>query len=412
MQPIETWPGARYPRWVTDARPRIDGAERRARLGLRHHLAPSAIASTAIEAAADLIGLHGSDPISVYLAAWARVDGLETRDLDRALYDDRSLLKILGMRRTMFVLPIEVAGVVQAACTETIATGERKRLVRMIEDAGIAANGERWLAGVESETVEALHHMGEATAADLTKEVAGLREQIQFGAGKKWQGRVGVSTRLLFLLAAEGRIIRGRPKGTLVSSLYRWTPMDRWVPGGLPLMPAEPARVDLLRRWLTTFGPGTLRDIQWWVGWTVTMVKRTLAEIRPVEVELDGGSTGYLLADDLEPVVPPAGPWVALLPALDPTIMGWQERAWYLGEHGKRVFDTNGNAGPMILLDGRVVGGWAQRRDGDIAFRLLEDVGSEAAALVAARAATLRDWLGDLRFIPRFRTPLEQELSA
>ncbi len=397
---------------MTDARPRIKAAERRARLGLRHHLVPSALTSTSIEAAADLIGLHGSDPVSVYIAAWARVHGFTTGDLDRALYDDRCLLKILGMRRTMFVVPIEVAGIVQAACTETIAKGERKRLVRMIQDAGIAENGERWLAGVEAETVEALYHLGEATAADLTKRVEGLRAQIPFGAGKKWQGQVGVATRLLFLLAAEGRIIRGRPKGTLVSSLYRWAPIDRWVLGGLPLMPPEPARVDLLRRWLRTFGPGTRKDIQWWTGWTVAMVKRALAGLGPVEVELDGGATGYLLADDLEPVVPPAGPWVALLPALDPTIMGWQERAWYLGEHGKRVFDTNGNAGPMIMLDGRVVGGWAQRRDGEIAFRLLEDVGSEAAALVAARAATLQDWLGDLRFAPRFRTPLEQELSA
>jgi hypothetical protein len=85
--------------------------------------------------------------------------------------------------------------------------------------------------------------------------------------------------------------------------------------------------------------------------------------------------------------------------------MGWQARDWYLGEHRTRLFDTNGNAGPTIWLDGRVVGGWIQRRDGEIAYRLLEDVGGEAADLVAARAADLRVWLGDLRFIPRFRTP-------
>ena len=69
-------------------------------------------------------------------------------------------------------------------------------------------------------------------------------------------------------------------------------------------------------------------------------------------------------------------------------------------------------AGPTIWLDGRVVGGWIQRRDGEIAYRLLEDVGRAAAALIEARAADLRTWLGDLRFIPRFRTALEQDLIA
>jgi hypothetical protein len=368
------------------------------------------MASTVIEASNDLVGLHATDPVSVYLAAWSRVRDFETMALDAALYEDRSLLKILGMRRTMFVLPVELAGVIQAACTESIALGQRPRLVKMIRDAGIAADAEGWLDGVEAETVEALHRLGEATAVELTKEVDGLRAQIPFGEGKKWQGQVGVSTRLLFLLAAEGRIIRGRPKGTLVSSLYRWAPMDRWVPGGLPTPPGDEARVELVRRWLATFGPGTTKDIQWWTGWTVAQVKKALAGIGPVEVELDHGSTGWLLPDDLEPTPVPARPWVALLPALDPTIMGWQARGWYLGEHRERLFDTNGNAGPTIWLDGRVVGGWIQRRDGEIAYRLLEDVGGEAADLVATRAVDLRSWLGDLRFIPRFRTPLEREL--
>lgn len=367
-----------------------------------------------IEASNDLVGLHATDPVSVYLAARARVRGFATANLDAALYEDRSLLKILGMRRTMFVVPVDLAGVIHAACTELIASGQRPRLVKMIRDAGIATDAERWLEGVEAETVEALHRLGEATAADLTRAVDGLRAQIPFGEGKAWQGQVGVSTRLLFLLAAEGRIIRGRPKGSIVSSLYRWAPMDRWVPGGLPSVPGDKARVELVRRWLATFGPGTTRDIRWWTGWTVALVKQALGRTGAVEVDLDDGSTGWLLPGDLEPVAEAstADPWVSLLPALDPTIMGWQARDWYLGEHRPRVFDTNGNAGPTIWLDGRVVGGWVQRRDGEIAYRLLEDVGHEASALVGARAAELEGWLGTLRFIARFRTPLERELGG
>jgi hypothetical protein len=139
-------------------------------------------------------------------------------------------------------------------------------------------------------------------------------------------------------------------------------------------------------------------------------VKRALAAVGVVEVDLDG-APGLVLADDLAPLAAPA-PWVALLPALDPTVMGWSGRGWYLGDHGSTLFDRNGNAGPTVWWDGRIVGGWASRKDGEIAVRLLEDVGADGAAAVEAAAGRLADWLGPVRITPRFRTPLERELSA
>ena len=105
-------------------------------------------------------------------------------------------------------------------------------------------------------------------------------------------------------------------------------------------------------------------------------------------------------------------PWVALLPALDPTTMGWQQRDWYLGGHGHAVFDRNGNAGPTVWADGRVVGGWTQRRDGEVAYELLEDVGRVAAGAISAAAAELQARLGDVRVTPRFPTPVLKNLAA
>jgi hypothetical protein len=301
----------------------------------------------------------------------------------------------------------------QAACTDAIASRERKRLLRMIDEAGIANPAAPWLAAVEAETLEALHALGEATAADLTKRVEGLRAQIPFGAGTKWQSTVGVSTRLLFLLSAEQRIVRGRPKGTLVSSLYRWAPIDRWLPEPLVFLPKPEAQAELVRRYLATYGPATLVDVEWWTGWTRGETRRALGAIEALEIDLEGGDRGWVLADDVGPGADLAeDPWVALLPGLDSTTMGWQQRDFFLAPHKPRLFDRNGNAGPTIWADGRVVGGWAQRRSGEIRIELLEDVGSEARQSIAAKAAALCEWLGDLRFIPRFRTPLEQELSA
>ena len=103
---------------------------------------------------------------------------------------------------------------------------------------------------------------------------------------------------------------------------------------------------------------------------------------------------------------------MALLPALDPTVMGWVEREWFLDGHGKALFDRSGNAGPTVWAGGRVVGGWAQRASGEVVFRLLTDVGAESEAMIAAQAARLEAWIGSVRVTPRFRTPLERELVS
>lgn len=389
---------------------RIAAAERRARLADRHHLAPEARASDALVAARDMVGLHGTDPGSVYLSALARVPAMTVEDLQRSLYDDRALLRILGMRRTMFVVPHDLAAVIQAACGRAIAARERRRTLQFIEQAGIATDASAWLAAAESATLKALQARREALATELTQDVPQLKEQVQFGIGKKWQGTVGMSTRVLFLLAADWKIIRARPRGSWISGQYRWAPLASWLPAPLPELETDAARVDLVRRWLSTFGPGTLADLRWWTGWNLGDVRRALAEIKPAEVALDG-ETGLVLPDDLAPT-PHPDPWVAFLPALDPTVMGWSKREWFLGGHAPALFDTNGNAGPTVWWEGRVVGGWGQTPSGEVVYQLLEDIGAEAVALVEAEAARLGAWLGGVRVTPRFRTPLEQELAG
>lgn len=383
--------------------------ERRARLAVRHHLATEARASTVVEATRSLVALHSTDPASVFLSLQARVPGVMPKTIEDALYEEKCLLRMLGMRRTMFVVPTELAPVVQAACTAAVAERQRTLYAQIVTEAGVGDG--RFLAELGEEAVAALAKRGEATGAQLSIDVPRLRTPIKVAEGKSYGREQNLTTWVLFQLAADGRIVRGRPRGSWISSQYHWSPMEAWLPGGLSPVPAEQARAELVRHWLRACGPATPKDVQWWTGLGVTRVKAALRTLGAVEVDL-GGVTGAILPGDDAPTTPPS-PWVALLPALDPTPMGWSQRDWYIdAAHMLRLFDRSGNIGPTIWADGRVVGGWAQRATGEVVFQLLEDVGSEVAREVAEQAGRLTEWLGPVRVTPRFRTPLERELVA
>ena len=120
--------------------------------------------------------------------------------------------------------------------------------------------------------------------------------------------------------------------------------------------------------------------------------------------------SGYVLPDDLDDT-PPVPPWGALLPGLDPTVMGWQARSWYLGPHAGQLFDRSGNAGPTVWWDGRVIGAWGQDADGRVQLEYVEDVGAPARKVLQRKASELTDWLDGVRVKPRFPSPLSIALS-
>jgi hypothetical protein len=387
---------------------RIGAEERRARLVRRHRLVPAHRAADVVDAARSVVVLHSSDPATVFLSAWARTRGFEPVQLEDALYEERTLVRMLGMRRTLFVVPRHLVPVVDAAASRAVAANERRKLEKFVAESGVSDDPAAWIDAAEAAALAALAARGEASTSELAGDDPLLGRRLRLGIGTRWEAEVGAASRILLLLAAEGAVVRDRPRGGWTASQYRWVPVDRLG----PLEPVDPAsaRAELLSRWLASFGPATEADIRWWTGWTARDARGALADVPHAEVDLDGAA-GYVLADDLEPG-PMDEPAAALLPSLDPTAMGWKLRDWYLGPHVDALFDRNGNAGPTVWWDGRIVGGWAQRRDGELAYRLLEDVGADARRDVAAEADRLASWLGDARVTPRFRTPLERELAG
>jgi hypothetical protein len=129
----------------------IDTPERRRRIAVRQHLAPDCRAESVDRLAGDLVGIHATNPASVYLGAFARIDGLTQSQMESALYEDRSVLKFLGMRRTMFVVPRDLAAVINSAATRAIAVTERKRMVQLLHGAAVADDVVAWLGEVEAQ---------------------------------------------------------------------------------------------------------------------------------------------------------------------------------------------------------------------------------------------------------------------
>lgn len=387
----------------------IGTAQRRARLATRHLLGHRSDIDdetpAAVAAARSMVALHATDPATVFLSVLARAPRATVPDIERTLHTDRALVRMLGMRRTVWVLPLDAAPVVQAACSAAVAAVQRRRLVDHLTLAAVP-DPAGWLGRIESDVVAALLARGEATATELVADVPELRTRI---SGPTDGIEQNATSRVLLLLGADGHIVRGRPLGTWTSTRYRWSPTAAWWPDGLPELDVAAARAELARRWLATFGPAPVTDLKWWAGWTLGQTRAALAAVQAETVDLDG-TPGVALPCDLDDVAEP-GPSVALLPALDPTPMGWQERGWFLGEHRPLLFDRTGNIGPTVWSDGRVVGGWAHHPDGRVVLRLLEDIGAGATAAVHAEAERLAALIGDVRVIPRFRTPLERELA-
>ncbi|WP_031514211.1 winged helix DNA-binding domain-containing protein [Streptomyces sp. NRRL F-5123] len=353
-----------------------------------------------------VVALHATDPATVYLSVAARMadPGTAFAGLDAALYGEPpALTRMLAMRRTMFVVDRDFAPQVYAAAGRRVTVKMRKDLLAFLAEGG--GWDAAWLADLEAEVVATLAAHPDTSGAELSRLVPRLREQVVVARGKPYEATQNIASRVIRMMAAEGRIERRRPAGSWISGQFRWANAEP-----LPDVPEEPARAALARAWLAAYGPGTEADLKWWTGWGLGETRKALAAVGAEAVAFDDGATGYVLPD--------AGPDPAdqdgavLLPALDPLAMAWRDRAWFLPDGHEQLFDRSGNIGPTVWWGGEVVGGWAQRPDGSIAWRLLCDRGVEVAEEVERAAARLTPALGSARVTPRFRTPLERALSA
>ena len=370
----------------------ITAAQRRARLATRHAISPAARVDGVVAVADAMVALHASEPPTVHLAVAARSD-CTVADVERALYVERSVVKQMAMRRTLFGFSRALLPAVWGSASARVAEQQRRLIAREAERSGIAQDGDRWVAAGCEAVLERLSDGAALTATELREQIPELAGQVTYGVGTSYAGTINIAPRLLTALAAEGRIMRGENAGHWRTSRPRWTATPTWLGDTEEPLEERAGYAELVRRWLAAFGPGTERDLAWWLGSTKSVVRRALSDVGAVRVDLEDGASGWVLADDLDEVAEPE-PWAALLPVLDSTAMGWKGRDFYLDPADvPYLVDANGNIGATAWWCGRVVGAWVQNGDGAVEVVLRHDLDGDAVDALRVEADRLTCWL-------------------
>jgi hypothetical protein len=391
------------------ARRTISVRQRRQGMVRRHHLGGDAATPEAVTRA--LVALHATDPASVYLSVLARSTASTLADVSAAMYQRRTLVRWMAMRRTLFLLHRADIPIVQAAISTPLAAMLRRRLLSQLKRNGteppIDGDLETWLSSLEPLVERALRARGSATGIGLAADVPALRTAIPPRAAS--DRPQNITSAFLTMMSAQGRIVRATPTGPWTSRHHRWEPVEQWWPDGVPELTAEDSQRELAQRWLTRFGPATADDLQWWTGWNKTTLQHALRELPVEEVDLHG-DTGIALANDDPGDATTTTPVATLLPALDPTPMGWKQRDWFLGIPRHQVFDNHGNIGPTLWWDGEIIGSWAVTPTGQVRTAVLADRGGAASSAIQDAATRLEAQLQGTTITPAIRTPLERQL--
>ncbi|MDO5682739.1 MAG: winged helix DNA-binding domain-containing protein, partial [Propionibacteriaceae bacterium] len=361
----------------------ISDEQRRARLARRQALAPWARLKDPVETARAVVALHATESASVHLALHARMTEVTVDQIDAALYAERTLVKQLAMRQTLFAFPRDLLPAALGSASARVAGPLRRTLAKEAQAAGLADDGEAWLAEAARDICDLIDREGPVTAAQVRTQLPHLAARTARSPGTKWGGEFPIAPRILALLSAEGLLVRAANAGPWRLNKPPWTTMTSW--SGAAVEPREAAEgyAELVCRWLWSFGPGTEADLVWWLGATKTAVRTALAELEAVPVGLEGDRTGYLLPDDpafdRSATDDDSEPWATLLPALDPTTMGYREREFYLDPaHVPYLFDTVGNGGATAWWNGRIVGNWVQDDDARVQVMPRHDLTRDA----------------------------------
>ena len=228
----------------------VSDDERRARIAARHGIAPDARYADPVAATEAMTVLHATEPATVYLSLHARVDDLTVADVDRAFYDERSLVKQLAMRRTSSSSRATCCPPPGAARPPGSPPSSGPGWPRTSSPVGSPTDGAAWVDRACAAVLARLADGSELSAKELREQLPELEGRIDVAVGKPYGANVAMSPRVLTQLGVEGLVTRGRNGGHWRISRPQWTSMAAWL-GEVPEpMKAAEGWAELVRRWL------------------------------------------------------------------------------------------------------------------------------------------------------------------
>jgi hypothetical protein len=308
----------------------------------KQHLLRDSGTDDIIQITRDLCGLHATCPTTPYLSLFARMNRFLKSDLVTEIEVKKSLIRTRSIRNTLHLLPVDTYLSVFAATRLQL----ERRTVQYIKNLGMTNDEFDFLA---DRIQIALSGRG-LTASEIKNEIGNLR----------------YINHVINILCDNLTIVRGKIKGSWKSNIHRYYRFEDFYSGiesGGCM--DERAFEDLVMSYINTYGPVKENDIIWWSGLNRTMVRDVLKSNESKLTWLETGDFPgqfLVLTEDfnkLRQFRMQEDAVVHFLPAMDPYIMGYKERQRMIdAASSDYVFDRFGNASPVIVLNGQVIGIW------------------------------------------------------
>jgi hypothetical protein len=317
----------------------------------RHYLDKRAPPGSMLSVAGRLCGLHAQVMSSAELSVWARVEDLERGAIQRALWQDRTLVKTWAMRGTLHLLPADELGLWHAA----LRTSRRylreaawqnyfgitiKDLDKLTEAIGVALDGR---VMTREELTGAVRRLTRSPA------LAGVIANSSWGT-------------VLKPAAFTGRLCFGPSLGQLV----RFTSPNSWLTPRPEAVDPQYATAEITRRFLAANGPVTYHDLaRWWNGGGVSNARQWITYLgqEVTRVVIDGAPAWMLATDEDEAreFSATATRSARLLPGFDQYVVAASRHAEHLlpSEVPRAViYRPQGWISPVLLVNGMMHGTW------------------------------------------------------
>jgi hypothetical protein len=341
----------------------------------KHHLTENPRTENLLQIVRDIGGLHSTLSTTPYISLFLRSKNFTKEDLDVVLYERRLLGKVRYARKTVYILPKECVTMAYSAMKTLLFA----RFEVYIQHLGLTQdNYERITRAI----------------LDIVKGNGKTTKEIKVELNRD----LNVSA-IVNLMCDQDLLIRGKPKAGWKSNIHTYYPFNEYFPDlDVTEMKEPQAKEQMVKQYISSYGPVSAKDISWWTGFSKGEVKRILDALKNdlIFLEIAGISGSHVLLStdekSLGSVKVPKKAQVHLLPALDPYLMGFKARQRFLDDaYSAWIYDRSGNATNTILVNGRIAGvwDWVDLKEPELKFFLFAKTGAETKKILALKATQL-----------------------